>query len=155
MFDAVVDFRLFGVIKAVQSPYQITGNAPNTLKIGLPIPFFSAALRTDVVDNAGVTAYRVPVHRMIDRTISNPGFLRTAHHLFKGFQIIGRIAVQFDIGNMSAIGEIMIRGLYFNLIPGGNIIIDRHMEGIRIIFAVSNTGDFTKPFRVHTDKAAG
>ena len=102
MLDPVTDFRAFGIVETIQSAYQITGDTANSLERKICI-FGTSAFGTRVVDDAIVAARRVPVHRVVDGTVTYAAFLHAANDGFEGGEILGWVAVQFDIGDVSGI----------------------------------------------------
>ena len=155
MLNAVLYLGALGVVKPVQGSHQISGDSPDALKLRAAVLLGPAALGAGVPDNAGKPAHRVPVHRMVHRAISHSAFLHTADHLFKGLQILGGVPVQLDIGDVSAVGQLMIRGLPFDLVKGGNFIINRDVEGIGVVFPVRHPWNDAVSLLVQPHKPAG
>ena len=56
---------------------------------------------------------------------------------------------------MAAVGESVVWSLQLDLIPGGDVVVNWDVEGVGIIFPISNAGDFSEFFSIHTDKPAG
>ena len=79
-------------------------------------------------DDPAVAAAGIPVDRVVDAAIADIVFLHAAHHGFKGFQVVGRIAVHLHIGDVPAVGQRMIRRLQADLVKCADVIIHRDME---------------------------
>ena len=92
---------------------------------------------------------------MVNGTVADAAFLHAADHLLKSVQILCRITVQLHIGDMAAVGESVVWSLQLDLIPGGDVVVNWDVEGVGIIFPISNAGDFSEFFSIHTDKPAG
>ena len=108
MFDAMVDFVAFGIVEAVKRSHQITGDAADPFEFD--VAFFAATVRTNVVDNPVVSANRIPINRMVDRTVTDTSVFHGPNDLFKSIDVFRNVAVNFDIGNVSGIRQSMIRG---------------------------------------------
>ena len=112
-------------------------------------------MRAGIADDAVEAANGVAIHRMIDRTIADAGFLHQAHDLFKRLQILRRIAVQLHIGNVSGVRQRMIGRFGANLLRGADAVIYRHMEAVGVIIAIGYAGNFAVLFAVDLHKASG
>ena len=64
MLDAIFYFRFFGVVEAIQGADQITGDAADPFEGNITFP--TAAVGTLVTDDAGITADRIAIDRVID-----------------------------------------------------------------------------------------
>ena len=73
----------------------------------------------------------------------------------KGVQILERVAVQLDIGDMSAVGERVIGRLQTDLLKGVDLVVHRDVEGVGVVFPISYTGDNTVLLLVDAYKPAG
>ena len=85
-------------------------------------------LRAHIIDNAGVSANRIAVYRMVNRAVSNTALLHIANNRLKCFQILCRIAVQLHIADVSAVGQFMIWCFQTNFLECTDRIVYRHME---------------------------
>ena len=151
MFDTVTLLCTFCVVEVVQRPHQIPGDAADALD-RLVWGFVAVAVRALVADDAGVAAHWVAVDRMVDRSVADAGFLHAADELLKRFDVLAGIAVQLDIGDVSAVGQSVVRCLQPDLFKGVDLEIDRDMERIGVVFAVGDAGNGTKAFAVDLDK---
>lgn len=79
------------------------------------LAFPSPAARADIIDNACVTADRVPVHGVVDGAITYAAIMHVTDNALKCFGIFGNIAVNFHICYMAGIGQAMVWrfNLYF------------------------------------------
>ena len=73
--------------------------------------FASAASRAAVTDYACVAAFRVAVNRMIYRAIAYADFFHIPYDLFKGAEVIERVAVKLNIADVSRIAQGMIASI--------------------------------------------
>ena len=108
MFNAVFNFCAFCVVEVIKSSYKITGDSADSFKM-LAVFLFSSAFRTFVTDNSGESAFRVAVNRVVNASVANAGFLHAADNLLKSIKVLERVAVEFDIGDMTRVGKSMIR----------------------------------------------
>ena len=88
----------------------------------------SAALGALVPDYSRISADRIAVNRMVDRTVSDTDFLHIPYDLFKGSEVVERVAVKLDIADMTGIGKSVIRSFYFKLFKSVDIKVNRYME---------------------------
>ena len=84
------------------------------------LTFASSASRADVVDDSRVSADRVSVYRMVDRTVSDAGFLHESDDRFESLRVLRCIAVKFNIADVAGITQRMIRAFQADLIIGRN-----------------------------------
>lgn len=110
MFYSVAFLRAFCIVKMLERTDQIAGDAADTFN-WLIFRFFAVAVRALVSNDAGIAADWVAVDRMIDRAVTDAGFFHAADELLKSIHVLERVAVQFHIGDVSAIGESMVRCL--------------------------------------------
>lgn len=92
---------------------------------------------------------------MVDRTVTDAGFFHAADELFKSVHVLKRVAVQFHIGDVSAIGESMIRCLQTYFIKGIDVKVDWNVEGVGVVVAVGDARNHTKTLAVDLDKSSG
>ena len=131
--DAMLDtsglFGFFAVVPTFERADEVAGNAAEALKEDIPFGFKAATARATIaLDDAGETADRVAVDGVVDGAVADAGFFHMADDGLKSFNIIGRIAVELDVGNMTGVAEIVERGLLIDFLKGGNIVVDRNME---------------------------
>ena len=148
MLDPVMLFRRFGVIPPVHGTYQITGDPPDTLKSRHTSLLKTAAARALVANDAGIAAYRIPVHGMVDGTVADASILHAANNFFKGLQILGGVTVHLNVTDMARIRQSMIGGLQRNLLEGGDGKVHGDMKTIGVVFPVCDTGQNAKSLLV-------
>ena len=90
--------------------------------------FASAAFRADTVYNTRITADRVAVDRVIYRAVADTVIVHTADDGFKRRQIFRRVAVHFNIADMTAVRQIVIRCFQLDFALSADWIINRNME---------------------------
>ena len=76
---------------------------------------------------------------MIYRAVTYSGVFHISDYLFEGVKILKRISVQLYIGNMSSVGEFMIRSFYLYLVKGVYIVIYGNVETVGIIVSIRNS----------------
>ena len=64
MLYTVLDLGTLGVVEAVQSTYQITGDTTDTLKVALAVVLGTSAQRTAVTDDTGEAADGITVNNV-------------------------------------------------------------------------------------------
>ena len=156
MLDTIAFFFLLRVVETIDRSYQITGDPADLLKLIFALGIISSALRTDVsFDHTAVSATRITVDRMVDAAITDVVLLHAANDRLKGFQVIARIAVHLYIGDVPAVGERMIRSLQTDLVKGADMVIDRNVERVRIIFTIRDAFQLAEDLLVDPREATG
>ena len=153
VFYTVAFFRTFCVVPAIGCTNQITGDTADTLKFWFMLTLTASAFRTNVADDAGIATDTVAVNRMVDRAVANTAFLHAANDLLEGFQIVTWVAVQLDVSDMTAVGQLMIWSLQFDFLEGADVIVNRNVEGVGVIFAVGDAFDAAETLAVDFYKA--
>ena len=155
VLDAVPHLSVLGIVEAVKSADQVAGNPADPFKIRVAVPFVAAAFRAGVLNDAGIPAHRVAVDGVVDRAVTHAGLLHRADDRLKGFKVGGGIAVQLHIGDVAAVGQLVIGRLNRDLVERADVVIHRHVEGVGVVFPVGHAGDNPVFCLVHPDKAAG
>ncbi len=155
MFDAVADFGGLGVVEAVQGADEVAGNTANALEVRATVIFAASALGADIIDNATIAADGVAVKRMVDRTISDAMGRHVTDNLLEGFGIVCHLAIELDVGNVTAVGKCVVGRFEFHLAEGADRIVDRYVEGVGVILAVGDFGDSAETLAVHAHEASG
>ena len=73
VLDTIVFFGALCVVEAVESTDQITGDAADALETDVIL--MATAIRAGVADYAVVTAHRIAVDGVVDRSVTDSGFL--------------------------------------------------------------------------------
>ena len=127
MLDAVVFLGALCVVEVVERAHQVSGDAADALD-RLVGGFVAVAVRALVADDAGVAADRVAVDRMVDRTVADADLLHAADELLKGLDILAGVAVQLDIGDVSAVGQRVVGRFQTDLLKGVDVDYLQSME---------------------------
>ena len=69
-----------------------------------------------VSDDTGIAADRIAVDRVVDRTVADAGFLHRPNDSLKRFEVLRRVAVQLNVADMTAVGQLVIRRLAGDLL---------------------------------------
>ena len=132
VFYPVLFLRRLGVVPVIHRADQIACDAADSFKSDISLALLAMTLRTLVIDDAGIAAAWIAVDRVIDRTIADAVFFHAAHDLLKRIQIFERIAVQLDIGDMPAVGQLMVRRFQADLLKRIDRIINRDISISRL-----------------------
>ena len=138
MLHSVLFLRCLGVVPVIHGSHKITCNTSYPFKALIAVVLSSVTARAFVVYDTCISANRVSVHRMIDGAISHAAFLHASYHLLECVQILAWVSVKLHIRYMTAVGERVIRRLQLDFIKSIDIVINRYMEGISIVFPVRN-----------------
>ena len=115
----------------------------------------SAALRAAIPDNAVVAADRVAVNRVVDRAVADARVVHRAHNRFKRIQILGRVAVHLDVGDVTRVRQRVIRRFQPDLVKRADRAIHRDVEAVGVILAIGHARDFAVALLVELHKPAG
>ena len=125
------------------------------LMCGLAVlSFRSAASRAAVTDYTCVSALRVSVNRMVDRTVAYADLFHVSYDLLKGTKVAQRIAVKLNITDMTCVGQFVIRRFDSQLFKSVDLLIYRYMEGLCIVLSVRNARNVPEKFLVHLYKTS-
>ena len=113
----------------------------------------TAALRALIVDDAVITADGIAINGVVDRTVANAAFLHVANDSLKRFQILAGVAVHLHVANVAGVRQRMIRRLKLDFAERLDIVIHGNMEAVRVVLAVSHTGNRAVTSAVHAHEA--
>ena len=121
--DAVVEFGELGVVPAVGRADEVAGDALQT------VDGFAAAFGADFEILAGVfvAALHAAVAVMVDRAVADVVFVHQVDDVRDGLGIVGGVAVDLDVEDVAAAGQLVIGRLDFSLMLGRALVVDRHM----------------------------
>ena len=149
MLDTISLLRTLSVIPLIKSSDQISSDATNAFEWN-SIGFAPSAAGASIVDNSVIAADRISVYRMIDASVTDASFFHVSYNTLKSSQVFGRITVQFYIGNMTGIGKSMVWSFNVDLLKSREMIIDRNMEAVGVVFTVGNSFDNSVSFSVRS-----
>ena len=131
--------------------------SPNFAQLGQrdAFPLVPPTTGTNIADDSSIPANRVTVNGVVDGAIADAGFLHEADYLLKGFEILGRIAVQLNIADVTAVGKRVIRRFAANLLKRANREIHRNMERVGVLLTVGHAFDQAIPLAVNLHKPSG
>ena len=92
---------------------------------------------------------------MIDSAVTNSGIGHAADNLFESFEVIGRIAVHLNIGDMTGVGERMIGSFQLDLFESGDWEVDGDVETVGVVFTICDAGNDTETLTIYADKSSG
>ena len=88
----------------------------------------SAAHRAFVAYYSGISAYRIAVNRVIDRSVADALLLHASDNLFKCSKICRRVSVGLNITDMSCVCKSMIWGFDFDFFKSADVVVNRNVE---------------------------
>ena len=88
-----------------------------------------------------IAAIHTAITVMVHATIAHIQLVHHVNNAHDNLWIVGGIAVDFDIENMTATRHLVIRSLDFGLMSRTTFIINGHMVRISIVIAVGDAGD--------------
>lgn len=118
----VAEFGELAGIPSVGSSDKIAGDALDGLERRTAFGTFLLLGRGILI-----SADRAVVAVMVDAAISDVVFVHQVNNIHYRLRIMGGIAVNLNIEDMSAAGQFVIGGLHLGLMTGGAMIIDRNV----------------------------
>ena len=151
MNNAVVEFGEFGIVPAVGGSDKVAGDALQF------VDSVTAALGTciEIVGSVFVAAIHTAVTVVIDAAISHIILVHKVYDVSYRLRIVCRIAVDFDIEDVSAASEIVIGRFDFSLMTRRAVVVYRDMIRVRIINFVCYAGNYAEGFAVFGGELAG
>ena len=70
-------------------------------------------------------------------------------------QVLGRVAVELNVGDMARVRERVVRRLDLYLVERADVVAHRHVEAVRVVVAVGDALDGAVARAVHAHEAAG
>ena len=104
-------------------------------------------------DDAGEATDRVAVYWVVDRTVADATVVHFADDGFESGDVLRWIAIEFDVGDVTGVTEIVVRSFDFDFLESGDWIIYRYVEGISVEFSVGDTIDFAEFFAIDLGEA--
>ena len=77
------------------------------------------------------------------------------NNFLKGVQILRRVPIKFNIGDVSRVGQSVIGRFKLDLFPSGNFKVDGNVETVCVILAVGNAFNATITLAIDPDEASG
>ena len=100
------------------------------------------AMRALIFNKSRITANRIAIHWMVYGKIPHIGIMHSTDNALKRLDVLRRVTIHLDIGDMTSILECMVWRLNANLVDSLDGVINRHMRGIRHVRPVRNTFDY-------------
>ena len=137
MHHAVSKFCEFCTVPAACRTYEVAGDALQLVNLR------SLAVRTflEVGISVFISAVHAAVAVVVHRAIADVVLVHEIDDGHDGLRVVGRIAVNLHIEDVSATGEGMVRCLDFRLVLRSTFIIYRHMVGVGVVVLVGYAGD--------------
>ena len=152
MFDAGFFLGFLGVVPAVEGADEVAGDAAEAFK--WDVTFFAAAGGADFAwDDTGEATDGVAIDGVVDGAVADAAVVHLADDSFEGVDVLGRVTVELDVGDVAGVAEFMVGGFDFDFLEGGDWVIDRDVEGVGVVFAVVDVLDFAEFFAVFLREA--
>ena len=85
------------------------------------------AVRALVLDESRVAADRIAVNRVVDGEIAHICVVHGSDDLFESLDVLRRVTVHLDVGDVPRVLERMVRSLDADLVVGTDVVVDGHM----------------------------
>ena len=137
MCHTIVEFTEFAVIPAVGCTHEIARDALQLVNVG------TAALRTLLQRRCGILVATVhaAVAIVVDRAVTHVQLIHHIHHTHNDLWVMCGITVNLHVEDMSTTRHLMIRSLYFRLVTGRALIVNRYVVGVGIIVTIGHPRD--------------
>ena len=110
--------------------------------------------QADIPNHADISANRVAVDRMVDGAVADACIVHTTDNRLERIHVVGGIAVQFNIADVTGVGQCVVRRFLLNLLEGRDVVPHRDVEGVGVVIFVGHTRNHTEAFFIHADKAS-
>ena len=124
MRHAVIKLRKLCVVPSVGSTYQISRDALQPVDIAAAAMWAHCHLSLRIL----ISAIHAAVTVMINRAVADIIFVHHVDNPHYHLWVMSGIAINLDIENMSASGQVMIRRLDLGLMPRWTLVVYRHVE---------------------------
>ena len=143
MGHAVVELGEFAGVPSVGGAYEIPCDALYGLES-------HAALRAFRLLSVGVliAASGAVVAVMVDASVADVVSVHKVYDLCDSLFIVGGIAVDFHIEDVSAARQVVIWGLNAGLVAGRAVIVYGHMVGVGVVVLVGHSRDYAESLAV-------
>ena len=92
------------IIPAFEGTYEVAGNAAKTLEAKLAICFVATTTWADIAfDASGEPTNWVAIDWVVYGAITDASFFHMTNNCLEGLDIVGRITIHFDVGNMTSV----------------------------------------------------
>jgi hypothetical protein len=137
---AVVQLSQFTTVPTVGGTYEVTCDALQFIDIG------RTALRTSLQMVVGilVTTVHATVAVVVHTTVAHVQLIHHVNHTHDDLWVVGGIAVNLYVEDMSATGYLVIRSLYLCLVTGRALVVHRYVVGVGVIITVGDAWDATE-----------
>lgn len=105
-------------------------------------------------DDAGETTDRVAIYWVVNRAVADAAVVHFADDGFESFDVVGWVAIEFDVGDVTSVTKIVVRSFDFDFLEGRNWVINRDMEGVGVEFTISDAFELAKFLAIHSGEAA-
>ncbi len=136
----VVELGKLATVPTVGSTYQVTGDALQLVDV------VAAALRTNLQVGISilVAAVQTAVAVVVYRAVAHVVLIHHVYHAGDNRRVVGSIAVNLYIEDVTATGQVVVRSLDLCLLQGCTLVIYRHVVRVGIVIAVGNARDDAK-----------
>ena len=140
MNHAVIKLRELGIVPSVGCAHEIPGDSLQTVNVG------ATTFRADRKFSRCVliSAVHTPVAIMVNRAVTDIVAVHEVNNVSNSLRIMGSVAVNLNLENMAATGQLMIGSLDFRFVAGRAVVVDGHMVGVSVVDFVSDAGENTE-----------
>ena len=132
MYYPVVQFGEFGLVPTVGGSYQVAGDALQFVDVG------AAAFRTNFQVGGGVfvSAFQAAVAVVVHRAVTDVVPVHHIYYTHDDFGVVGGVAVNLHVEDVSAAGQVVVGGFYFRFMAGAALVVHGHVVGVGVVVAV-------------------
>ena len=140
MGHAVVELGQLATVPAVGRTHEIARDALQLVDVR------RAALRTllQMVVGILVATVHAAVAVVVHGAVAHVELVHHIHDAHDHLRVVGSVAVDLHIEDVTAAGHLMIGCLDLGLMTGRALVIDGHVVGVRIVVTIGHTGDDAK-----------
>ncbi len=147
----VVKFGKLGVIPAVGGADKVAGDALQAVdRLAVTAGAFMKFGRS-VLIAAIHAAVAVVVHGAIAYVV----LIHEVDYCCDGVGVVGRVAVNLNIEDVTATGKRMVGRLDFCLVAGAAVVVNRHVVGVGVVYFIGNARQYAECLAVFARELAG
>lgn len=149
--NPVVKLGELAGVPAVGRADEVAGDALKRVDV------VSVAVRAllEVRFGALVAAVEAAVAVVVDGTVADVVLVHQVHDAHDGLGVVGRVAVDLDIEDVTGVLVLVVRALDLRLVLGGAVVVDRDVAGVGVVVLVRDAGDDAEGLLVALGELAG
>ena len=150
MHYTVVELGKFATVPSVGCTYKVACDALQLVDV------VTVALRAlmQIFGGVLISAVQATVTVVVDRAVANVVLVHQVNDVHDSLWVVGGIAIDFDVEDVSASCNLVVRSLNLGLVLGAALVVYRHMVAIGVINLVGHSRNLTKVLAVASSESS-